>query len=80
MCAKCDYKLYQFLYNLHVFQKVRVGGICRFHNLFRLNKFLHIKFITIINQEGRNVYCLINKKLFLKKFIYIFYSNLVCKL
>ena len=74
MCAKCDYKLYQFLYNLRVFQKVRVGGICHFCNLFRLNKFLHIKFITIISQEGRNVYCLINKKLILKKFILFFFT------
>ena len=67
MCSKCDYKLYKFLYNLHVFQKVRVGGICLFRNLFRLNEFLHIIFIIIINHEGRNGDCVINKKLILKK-------------
>ena len=54
------------------FRKLGLEVFVVFHNLFRLNKFLHIKFITIINYEGRNVYCLINKKLILKKFIYIF--------
>ena len=51
MCVLNEITNYQFLYNLGVFQKIRVGGICCFCNLFTINKFFHIRFIKISNNE-----------------------------